>query len=282
MVNLKKTGVFLTVSGLIWLFLSCKPENTQNKYTYLGFDEKYEGIIDSVLNSLTLDEKVMMVHGNGLFTSPGVERLSLPDLQYADGPTGIREELETRSWNPLNWTTDSVTFFPTGTALAATWNKELALRYGQAIGNEARARNKDILLGPGVNIIRTPLCGRNFEYFSEDPLLASVMTVGYVRGLQMQDVAACVKHYTVNNQEYMRWWINVEMDERTLREIYLPVYKAAALEAEAYSFMGAYNRFRGDYLCENAYLLNQVLKCSTKNQTLSLIKIRYFFYIHYR
>ncbi len=231
----------------------------QDKTEY-GFEDAYEPLIDSILNLLTLEEKIHMIHGNGMFVSGGVERLGIPELNYSDGPTGIREELERDSWTPLNLDSDSVTFFPTGTALAATWNTNLAHRYGEAIGNEANARGKDVLLGPGVNMIRTPLCGRNFEYFSEDPLLASEIAVEYVRGVQTQDVAACVKHYALNNQEYQRWMINVEVHERALREIYLPVYKSTALEAEAYTFMGSYNKFRGDYVCENDYLLNKILK----------------------
>lgn len=257
--RLKEISIGLFIFSLLFLLNSCSTIVTEEKSDY-GFNEKYEVIIDSVVDLLSLDEKVYMVYGDGIFTSPGVKRLGLPDLKYTDGPTGIREELEYRSWKRLYLTTDSATFFPTGTALAATWNIDLAMQYGKAIGNEARARDKDILLGPSVNIIRTPLCGRNFEYFSEDPLLASAMTVGYIKGVQMQDVATCVKHFAVNNQEYLRGIINVEMDERTLREIYMPVYKAAALDAEAYSFMGAYNKFRGDYLCENDYLQNQLLK----------------------
>lgn len=224
------------------------------------FNEGYESIIDSLIGQITLEEKIAMIHGDGLFVTKGVERLGIPDLYYTDGPTGVREEMERNSWKPLGLTTDSVTFFPTGTALAATWNEELAFKYGKAIGSETNARGKDILLGPGVNIIRTPLCGRNFEYFSEDPFLNSRIAVGYVKGVQTLDVAACVKHYAVNNQETNRGRVNVLMDERTLREIYLPVYKATATEAQVYSFMAAYNKFRGDWLSENDYLLNKILK----------------------
>jgi beta-glucosidase len=240
---------------------SCKNYTSNNAVPpQSGFGLQYEIRIDSIINVLTIEEKIYMIHGCGMFVSGGVERLGIPELRYTDGPTGIREEMERNSWKPLNLTTDSVTFFPTGTALAATWNEELALRYGKAIGSEANARGKDILLGPGVNIIRTPLCGRNFEYFTEDPYLNSRMAVGYIEGVQSQDVAACVKHYTANNQEYERGLINVMVDERTLREIYLPVYKAAVQEAGVYTFMGAYNKVRGDWMCENDYLLNKVLK----------------------
>lgn len=253
---------FLTSVLVFVLYSACVPVHQDESpiAKEYGFDDKYEPKIDSILELLTLEEKIHMIHGNGMFVSGGIEKLGIPDLTYTDGPTGIREELERHSWDPLNMDNDSVTFFPTGTALAATWNTDLSLRYGKAIGNEANARRKDILLGPGVNIIRTPVCGRNFEYFSEDPLLASDIAVGYIRGVQERDVAACVKHYALNNQEYQRWIIDVEVDERALREIYLPVYKSAAIDAGAYSFMGSYNKFRGDYVCENDYLLNRILK----------------------
>jgi beta-glucosidase len=225
-----------------------------------AFNEHYEHAIDSVLKLMTLEEKIALIHGNGKFISAGVPRLGIPELIYTDGPTGIREEMERDTWVPLHLTTDSVTFFPTGTALAATWNKDLILQMGIAIGSEANARGKDILLGPGVNIIRTPLCGRNFEYFTEDPFLNSVIAVSYIKGVQMQDVAACIKHFALNNQEDNRGTINVKVDERALREIYLPAYKAAIDEAGVYTFMGSYNKFRGDWLCENNYLLNEILK----------------------
>jgi beta-glucosidase len=222
-------------------------------------NENYEPVIDSILKLLTLDEKIHMIHGCGMFVSGGVERLNIPELRYTDGPTGVREEMERNSWKPLELTTDSVTFFPTGTALAATWNKELAYLFGKAIGSETNARGKDILLGPGVNIIRTPLCGRNFEYFTEDPYLNSQIAVGYIHGVQSQNVAACIKHYAMNNQEYERGIVNTIIDERTMHEIYLPVYKAA-VEAGVLTFMGSYNKVAGDWMCENGFLLNQILK----------------------
>ncbi|MBN1782221.1 glycoside hydrolase family 3 C-terminal domain-containing protein [bacterium] len=215
---------------------------------------------DSILNLLTLEEKVALLHANSKFTSTGVPRLGIPELASADGPTGVREELERDSWEPLNLPTDSATFFPAGPSLAATWNVGLARRYGEALGEETRARGKDILLAPSVNIIRTPLSGRNFEFFTEDPVLNAEIAVAYIQGLQSRDVAACIKHYAVNNQEFNRWRVDVLMNERTLREIYLPVYRAAVERAHVLSFMGAYNKFRGWYLCENDYLLNDVLK----------------------
>lgn len=261
MKKVKQVKVLYSISLVIFLYSCVGDSDKVNNITDRHkFNEQYESVIDSIIGLMTLDEKIAMTHGDGLFVTKGVERLGIPELHYTDGPTGVREELERYSWKPLGLTTDSVTFFPTGTALAATWNEELALQQGKSIGNETRARGKDIILGPGVNLIRTPLCGRNFEYFSEDPLLNSRIAVGYVKGVQSQDVAACVKHYAVNNQEEERGRINVLLDERALREIYLPVYKATALEAQAYAFMAAYNKFRGDWLGENNYLLNEVLK----------------------
>lgn len=209
---------------------------------------------------MTLEEKVAMLHGNGKFTSAGVARLGIPELKSTDGPLGIREELHKDSWAPAGWNTDSATFFPAGGGLSATWNVELARRYGEAIGQEARARGKDVLLAPAVNLIRSPLGGRNFEYFSEDPLLNKKLTVPYVLGVQEQDVAACVKHYAINNQETNRGTIDVLADERTIREMYLPVFEGAVKEGKALSVMSAYNKFRGQYLSENDYMLNKILR----------------------
>ncbi|MBN2104154.1 glycoside hydrolase family 3 C-terminal domain-containing protein [bacterium] len=215
---------------------------------------------DSMLQLLTLEEKIALLHGNAKFSSTGVPRMGIPELKSADGPTGVREEMDRHSWEPLNLPTDSATFFPAGPSLAATWNRKLARHYGEVLGEETRARGKDMLLGPSVNIIRTPISGRNFEFFTEDPYLNTEIAVEYIRGLQSRDVAACIKHYVANNQEFMRWRIDVLMNERTLREIYLPVYKAAVREAGVLAFMGAYNKLRGWYICENDYLLNKVLK----------------------
>ncbi len=256
----RRLFIIIIGSGLFTCLLSCASKEDDKGNHLSGFQGEYETIIDSVINLLTLEEKIYMIHGNGMFTSGGVDRLGIPEVHYTDGPTGIREELERDSWSPLNLTTDSVTFFPTGTALAATWNEVLAYRYGIAIGSEANARDKDILLGPGVNIIRTPLCGRNFEYFTEDPVLNSRIAVNYINGVQSQDVAACIKHYALNNQEYERWGINVIIDERALYEIYLPVYEAAVTEAGVYAFMASYNKVGGNWMSENNMMLNEILK----------------------
>jgi len=220
----------------------------------------YEKEITRIIKALSLEEKVALLHGNGKFTSAGLPQFGISEVQYTDGPLGIREEISRDSWNPIGWTTDSATFFPTSSALAATWNTVLAYKYGIAIGMEARARNKDILLAPAINIIRSPLCGRNYEYFSEDPFLISRMVIPYIHGVQEQDVAACVKHYAVNNQETNRGNIDVIASERAVREIYLPGFKAAVMEGGSYTIMGAYNKFRGSYLCENEYFLNEILR----------------------
>lgn len=216
--------------------------------------------IDSIISQMTLDEKVYMLHGSGLFTSGGVARFGIRELTYADGPSGVREEVDPKNWVPLNWTTDSATFFPTGSALAATWNPELAQKFGVAIGEESHTRNKDVLLAPAVNITRTPVNGRTFEYMSEDPFLNARLSVGFIKGVQQTGIVACVKHYAANNQETNRGTVNVEMDERTLQEIYLPAFKASVMEARAFSVMTAYNKFRGVYCAENKYLVDHILR----------------------
>jgi len=216
--------------------------------------------IDSLIRLMTLEEKTMLLHGNSKFTVAGIKRLGIPQWSMSDGPHGVREEVKAHVWESAGWTTDSASYFPTGTALAATWNPELAYQFGQALGREARARHKDVILGPGINILRTPLCGRNFEYMGEDPYLVSQMVVPYIRGVQDNDVAACVKHFALNNQEYERNRVNVEVDERALREIYLPGFEAAIKDGGALTVMTAYNKFRGDYCSENSYLLNDILK----------------------
>jgi len=222
-------------------------------------DELHDTIM-TLMSKMTLEEKVSLCHGNTNFTTAGIERLNIPPLRMSDGPHGVREEISLNSWAPAGWTNDYATYFPTGTALAATWNPQLANEFGKALGAEARYRNKDILLGPALNIIRTPLCGRNFEYFSEDPFLVSKLVVPLITGIQTNDVAACAKHFVANNQEKQRGSINVKVDERTLQEIYLPGFKAAVTEGNVLSVMGAYNKVRGQHCCHNDYLLNTVLK----------------------
>jgi beta-glucosidase len=218
-----------------------------------------EAKISSVIKKLTLEEKIAMLHANGIFSTAGCERLGIPGLMTDDGPLGVREDVK-EGWGSANLTTDSATFFPNGSALAATWNPELAYRYGHDMGEEARARNKTIMLAPAFNICRTPLCGRTYEYYSEDPFLNARLAVQSVKGIQSQHVAACVKHFAVNNQEIERGRINVNVDERALREIYLPAFKASITEGNAWTIMAAYNKLRGAYCSENDYLLNHVLK----------------------
>ena len=227
---------------------------------YLDETKPIEARIDDALQRMTLDEKIAIIHAQSKFSSPGVGRLGIPELWCTDGPHGIRPDVLWDEWEQAGCSNDSCTAFPALTCLAATWNPDLALRYGQSIGEEARYRNKSVLLGPGVNICRTPLNGRSFEYMGEDPYLSGRMAVGYVRGVQQQGVAVCVKHYALNNNEHQRYTSNVECDERTLREIYLPAFEAAICEGGAWTLMGGYNLFRGQHACHNQYLMNEILK----------------------
>jgi beta-glucosidase len=215
--------------------------------------------IEALLKKLTLQEKVAMLHANGVFTSSGVKRLGIPEMVTDDGPLGVREDVK-EGWGSANSTKDSATFFPNGSALAATWNPALAYRFGHDMGEEARARNKTVMLAPAFNITRTPLNGRTYEYYSEDPYLNARLAVQSVKGIQSQHVAACVKHFAVNNQEIERGTLDVSVDERTLREIYLPAFKASIEEGNAWTIMSAYNKVRGDWCSENDYLLNKILK----------------------
>ncbi|WP_218779788.1 glycoside hydrolase family 3 C-terminal domain-containing protein [Hymenobacter crusticola] len=219
----------------------------------------HETEIDALLKKMTLEEKVHMLHANSAFAAGGIQRLGIPEIMTSDGPHGVRPE-QGRDWKGVKGANDAGTYLPNNNTLASTWNPDLGYAYGTVLGSEANFRGKDIILGPGINIIRTPLNGRNFEYLSEDPFLISKMVVGYIRGVQDQGVSACVKHYAANNQETHRNDIDVEMSERALREIYLPGFKAAIQQGGAYSLMGSYNKFRGTYATENAYLMNDVLK----------------------
>ena len=216
--------------------------------------------IEKLITKMTLEEKVGLLHGNSKFYVAGVERLGIPEWSLSDGPHGVRAEINRHDWAYAGWTNDSASYFPTGTAFAATWNPELAYRRGEVLGEEARWRKKDVLLGPGVNIIRSPLCGRNFEYMSEDPYMNSVLAVAYIKGLQSRDVACSVKHFAVNNQETNRTTVDVECSERALREIYLPAFKAAVQEGGALTVMAAYNKFRGEFCAENNYLVRKILR----------------------
>jgi len=223
-------------------------------------EEAVEKQIDQIIDQLSLEEKVKMCHAQSKFSSPGVERLGIPEIWMSDGPHGVRAEIEWDSWSYAGWTNDSCTAFPALTALASTFNPTLAHKYGVAVGEEARYRKKDILLGPGVNIYRTPLNGRNFEYMGEDPYLASIMSVPYIQGVQTNGVAACVKHYVLNNQEVWRSHINVQLSDRALHEIYLPAFKAAVEEGDVWSVMGAYNKYNGQHTSHHEVLIKQILK----------------------
>ncbi len=215
--------------------------------------------IDLIMSKMSLHEKVEMCHANSRMTSAGVPSQGIDELTMNDGPHGVREENLRYSWKTQGRTDDFCTYLPTGSALAATWNPEFGYLHGKVLGEEARFRNKDVILGPGINIVRTPICGRNFEYMSEDPCHISKMVVGVVKGTQDADTSCCVKHFALNNQELDRDAVNVEVSDRALREIYLPAFKAAA-DAGAYSFMGAYNCYKGQHCCHNEYLVNDILK----------------------
>ena len=216
--------------------------------------------IEDTLAQLTLDEKIGLIHAQSKFSSRGVPRLGIPDLWCDDGPHGVRPETLWDKWEAASWTNDSCTAFPSLTCLAATWDRELAEEYGRDLGEEARYRGKNVLLGPGVNICRTPLCGRNFEYMGEDPFLAGQMAIPYIQGLQGNNVAACIKHFALNNQEYDRFQVNVNVDDRALYEIYLPAFKAAVQEGGAWSLMSSYNKYRNEWVSHNSRLLKDILK----------------------
>ncbi len=221
---------------------------------------QHEEEITRIISEMTLEEKIEMLHGKSMFTTAGIERLNIPDLEYADGPFGIREELEAHSWNPLHLTTDSATFFPTGSALAATWSPEMAYKYGEGMAAEAKLRGKDMILGPAMNIQRIPTGGRTYEYLSEDPFLSGELAVNYTLGAQDHQEAVCLKHFAVNNQEDMRGFVDVKISERAMREIYLAPFEAAVKRGDAYGIMAAYNKISGDWCSENDFLLNKILR----------------------
>ena len=230
------------------------------KPVYLDPDAPLEKRVEDALSRMTLEEKVALCHAQSKFSTKGVERLGIPELWMSDGPHGVRAEINWNDWGYAGWTNDSITAFPALTALAATWNPEMSALYGKSIGEEARYREKDVLLGPGVNIYRTPLNGRNFEYLGEDPYLAGEMVVPYVKELQKNGVAACVKHFALNNQEKWRGTVDVDLSDRALYEIYLPAFKKAVQEGGAWSIMGAYNKIWGQHCCHNQRLLNDILR----------------------
>ena len=246
---------------LATLFLACSISTVSAQTpVYMDDAQPIEARVKDALSRMTLEEKVALCHAQSKFSSAGVPRLGIPELWMSDGPHGVRAEINWNDWGYANWTNDSITAFPALTCLAATWNPDMSAKYGKAIGEEARYREKDVLLGPGVNIYRTPMNGRNFEYMGEDPYLASVMCVPYIQELQKNGVAACVKHYALNNQELWRGHVDVNLSDRVLYEIYLPAFKAAVEEGGAWSIMGAYNKIRGQHACHNDFTLNKILK----------------------
>ncbi|MBC7418922.1 MAG: glycoside hydrolase family 3 protein, partial [Pedobacter sp.] len=260
LLKLFRPNTFICFFLGIIIFLSNSSIAQQTIPLYLNDKLAIDIRVENALSLMTLEEKVGLCHAQSKFSSGGVPRLGIPELTMSDGPHGIRAEMKWDKWEYAGWTSDSCTAFPSLNCLAASWNSNLAYQYGKAIGEEARYRNKSVLLGPGVNIYRTPLNGRNFEYMGEDPKLASVMAVPYIKGVQTNGVAACLKHYMANNQETLRDSINVEMSDRAMYEIYAPAFKAAVIEGGAMAVMGAYNKFRGEFCNENSFLLNQTLK----------------------
>ena len=248
--------ISIFVAGLA----SLSPLQAQEVPVYLDESKSLEQRIDDALSRMTLDEKIAVIHAQSKFSSPGVKRLGFPDLWTDDGPHGVRPDVLWDEWEQAGQTNDSCVAFPALTCLAATWNPDLARLYGESLGEEALYRNKSVMLGPGVNIYRTPLGGRNFEYLGEDPWLASRMVVPYVQGLQSKGVAACVKHYALNNDEEYRHQVNVIVSDRALHEIYLPAFRAAVTEGKAWAIMGAYNLYNNQHNCHNKIMLNKILK----------------------
>ncbi len=232
----------------------------QSLSVYLDENKSIEERVEDALKRMTLDEKIAVIHAQSKFSSAGVKRLGFPDLWTDDGPHGVRPDVLWDEWEQAGQTNDSCVAFPALTCLAATWNPSLARLYGESLGEEALYRNKNVMLGPGVNINRTPLNGRNFEYMGEDPWLASRMVVPYIQGLQSKGVAACVKHYALNNDEEYRHQVNVIVSDRALREIYLPAFEAAVKEGKTWAIMGAYNLYKNQHNCHNDILLNKILK----------------------
>ncbi len=223
-------------------------------------DQAMQDYAEKLLHELTLEEKIGMIHGAQLFQTAGAARLGIPPLIMSDGPMGVRQEFLPSQWKPVGYSDDYVTYLPCNSAVASTWNRKIAYEVGSVLGEEARGRGKDVILGPGINIKRSPLCGRNFEYFSEDPYLTGELAAAYIQGVQIWDVAACVKHFAANNQETERLWVDVEIDEEALREIYFPAFYDAVKKGGVHAVMGAYNKVYGEHCCQSEFLLNQVLR----------------------
>ena len=251
---------FFVAAAALLLVLSCSSKKGADGPVYLNPEAPLEERVQDALQRMTLEEKVAITHAQSKFSSAGVPRLGIPELWHTDGPHGIRPEVLWDEWDQAGWTNDSCTAFPALVNLAATWDRELSRLYGDCIGEEAKYREKDILLGPGINMGRTPLNGRTFEYMGEDPYLSGQLVVPYIQGVQANGVAACVKHFAVNNQETKRTSTNSIVDDRTLYEIYLPAFKAAVQEGGAWAIMGSYNLYNGQFNCHNKKLLCDILK----------------------
>lgn len=253
----KRQIIKMLVAGTMGWGCACGQVEAQAQSSRLM---QYEQQIDDIIRGMSLEEKIAMLHGKNMFSSAGITRLGIADVEYADGPFGIREEMEPHSWNSLHLTTDSATFFPTGSALAATWSTDWAYAYGRAMSREARLRGKDMILGPAMNIQRIPTGGRTYEYLSEDPLLSGMLSVAYTRGAQDDGTAVCLKHYALNNQEDYRGFVDVRISDRAMREIYLRPFEMAVREADAWGVMAAYNKVNGRWCSENALLLDTILR----------------------
>ena len=254
-------GALLLVAG--WAVCGCNGKDATLARDVKGYEDplmQNEKKITGIIGKMSLEEKVAMLHGKHMFTSEGVTAQGIADMVYADGPFGIREEMEPHSWNSIHLSTDSATFFPTGSALAATWDFAMAYKYGTGMAREARLRGKDMILGPAINIQRIPTGGRTYEYLSEDPLLSSRLSWGYTKGVQDNGVAVCVKHFALNNQETNRGSVNVIVSPRAMREIYLPPFETAIVQGNAFGVMSAYNKINGYWCAENYELLNSILR----------------------
>ena len=249
-----------TILTAIFMAFTAVPASAQTPAVYLDDTKPMEERVEDALRRMTLDEKIAVIHAQSKFSSPGVARLGIPEFWTDDGPHGVRPDVLWDEWMQAGQTNDSCVAFPALTCLAATWNPQMSLIYGVALGEEARYRRKDMILGPGVNILRTPLGGRNFEYLGEDPYLTSRMIVPYIIGLQSNGVAACVKHFALNNDEEYRNQVNVIVDDRALYQIYPPAFKAAVTEGHTWGLMGGYNLYKDQHNCHNKYLLCDILK----------------------
>ena len=213
--------------------------------------------IQSIISQMTLEEKAALCTGASAWTSTPIERLGVPEMIVSDGPHGVRRVPDVHA---IGMESLPATCFPTASCTASTWDVELIRKMGEALAEECIALNVDVLLGPGVNMKRSPLGGRNFEYFSEDPFLAGELAAHFINGVQSKGVGTSLKHYAANNQEFQRFSISAEIDERTLREIYLPAFEKAVKQAQPWTVMCAYNKVNGTFASEHHYLLTEILK----------------------